>query len=146
MMLSFVAYLYSHVPQLASAVTLTAVLNPNQNSTQVTYEELHTVLINYPQNSEIATLFKDNAGEISITATSLPTENNKVNLAAMQKLVTYINQALSNTHSLVRVTAVNMKFIGDIRGYSSTQSNIAQRGNTHRLTKSSPSVSFFDPT
>jgi hypothetical protein len=126
-LLSFDLCLHSYAPQLASAVTLTTVLNPNQDTTQAAYEELHTVLINYPQNSEIATLFKNNAREIAITATSLPTENNKVNQAAMQNLVTYINQALSNIHSLVRATAVSMKFFGDIRDYSSSQSIVDQR-------------------
>ena len=45
----------------------------------------------------------------------------------MQNLVTYINQALSNIHSLVRATAVSMKFFGDIRDYSSSQSIVDQR-------------------
>ncbi|HJT47434.1 MAG TPA: hypothetical protein VJ729_04570 [Nitrososphaeraceae archaeon] len=113
--------------QLVLAVTLTAVINPNQDSTQATYEELHTVLVNYPQGSEIASLLKKNVGTIQITSTSLPTENNKINQAAMQNLVTNINQALSTSHSLTRATWATIKFIGDIRSYSATQSIVDQR-------------------
>ena len=118
---------YLYAPRLASAVTLTAVLNPNQDSTNATYEEIHTVLIDYPQNSQIATLLKNSPGRIAISATSLPTEQNKENAAAMQTFLEGINQALTNAHSNVQATSASLKFIADVKHYSSTESIVAQR-------------------
>ncbi|MFZ0328744.1 MAG: hypothetical protein WAL66_15725 [Nitrososphaeraceae archaeon] len=108
-------------------MTLTAVLNPNQDSTNATYEEIHTVLIDYPQNSQIATLLKNSPGRIAISATSLPTEQNKENAAAMQTFLEGINQALTNAHSNVQATSASLKFIADVKHYSSTESIVAQR-------------------
>jgi hypothetical protein len=34
-------------------------IDPNQDVTNVTYEEIHTVLIDYPQNSQVATLLQN---------------------------------------------------------------------------------------
>ena len=96
-------------------MTLTAVLNPNQDSTNATYEEIHTVLIDYPQNSQIATLLKNSPGRIAITATSLPTEQNKENAPAMQTFLDGINQALTNAHSNVQATSASLKFIADVK-------------------------------
>ena len=76
-MVFFVLHL-CYIPQLASSVTLTAVLNPSQDFTQADYEELHVLSINYPQNSEIGTLFKNNADKVTIAATSLSTEKNEI--------------------------------------------------------------------
>jgi hypothetical protein len=112
---------------LTSAVTLTAVLNPNQDSTNATYEEIHTVLIDYPQNSQIATLLQNSPSRITITATSLPTEQNKQNAAGMQTFLDGINQALTNAHSNVQATSATLKFIADIKHYSNTESIVAQR-------------------
>jgi hypothetical protein len=114
-------------PRSAFAVTLTAVLNPDQDSTNATYEEIHTVLIDYPQNSQIATLFKNSPNRIVITATSLPNEQNKKNAAAMQIFLDGINEALTNAHSNVQATSASLKFIADIKHYSSTESIVAQR-------------------
>jgi hypothetical protein len=117
----------SSIPQLASAVTLTAVLNPNQDSTNATYEEIHSVLVDYPENSQIATLFQHSPARITIIATSSPTQQNKQNAAAMQTFLDGINQALTNAHSNVQATSVSLKFIADIKHYSNTESIVAQR-------------------
>lgn len=124
---SVVLSLCLFIPQLTSAVTLTAVLNPNQDSTNATYEEIHTVLIDYPQNSQIATLLQNSPSRITITATSLPTEQNKQNAAGMQTFLDGINQALTNAHSNVQATSATLKFIADIKHYSNTESIVAQR-------------------
>jgi hypothetical protein len=118
---------YYCIPQLAAAVTLTAVLNPNQDVTNATYEEIHTVLIDYPQNSQVAALLQNSPARITITATSSPTEQNKQNAAAMQSFLDGINQALTNAHSNVQATTVSLKFIADIKHYSNTESIVAQR-------------------
>ena len=123
---------YSYLPnQLASAVTLTAVLNPNQDSTHATYEELHTMLVDYPPNSQIANLFKSNHdSRITITTSSSsppPSESSNKNAAAMQSLLSNINTELVNLHSTVTSTSINMKFIGDIKAYSDTESIVDQR-------------------
>ena len=94
---------YSYLPnQLASAVTLTAVLNPNQDSTHATYEELHIMLVDYPPNSQIANLFKSNHdSRITITTSSSsppPSESSNKNAAAMQSLLSNINTELVNLH------------------------------------------------
>jgi hypothetical protein len=115
------------VPRSTFAVTLTAVLNPDQDSTNATYEEIHTVLIDYPQNSQIATLFNNSPDRIIITATSSPTEQNKKNAAAMQTFLDGLNEALTNAHSNVQATSVSLKFIADVKHYSSTESIVAQR-------------------
>jgi hypothetical protein len=127
--LSFSVVLFSYmcIPRLASAVTLTAVLNPNQDSTNATYDELHSVLIDYPQNSQIATLLQNSPAKITVTATSLPTEQNKENAVAMQTFLGGINQALTNAHSNVQATSATLKFIADIKHYSKTESIVAQR-------------------
>jgi hypothetical protein len=125
--LSIVLSSCSCIPQLASAVTLTAVLNPNQDFTNATYEEIHSVLVDYPQNSQVATLFQHSPARITITATSSPTEQNKQNAAAMQTFLYGINQALTNARSNVQATSVSIKFIADIKHYSNTESIVAQR-------------------
>jgi hypothetical protein len=124
---SVVLSLCLYIPQLAHAVTLTAVLNPNQDSTNATYDEIHTVLIDYPQNSQIATFLQNSPARITITATSLPTEQNKQNAAAMQTFLDGINQAFTNAHSNVQATSASLKFIADIKHYSNTESIVAQR-------------------
>ena len=116
-----------YAPRSASAVTLTAVLNPNQDSTNATYDELHTILIDYPQNGQIAALLKNSPDRIVVTATSLPSEQNKKNAAAMQTFLDGINKALTNGHSNVQATSATLKFIADINHYSSTESIVAQR-------------------
>ena len=118
---------YLYIPQQALGVTLTAVLNPNQDSTNASYQEIHTVLIDYPQNSQIASLLKNSPHRIDLNATSLPTEQNTQNGAAMQSLLNDINQALTNVHSSVQATSATLNFIADISDYSSTESIIAQR-------------------
>ena len=119
--------IFLNLPHLALAVTLTAVLNPNQDSTNASYQEIHTVLLDYPQNSQIANLLKNSPHRIEINASSLPTEQNNQNAAAMQSLLNEINQALTNMHSSVQASSVTLNFIADIRDYSSTESVIAQR-------------------
>jgi hypothetical protein len=108
-------------------VTLTTVLNPDGDSTNATYAEIHTVLIDYPQNSQISTLFKNSPDRIAITATSLPTEQNKKNAAAIQTFLDGINEALTNAHSNVQATSATLKFIADVKHYSDTESIVAQR-------------------
>jgi hypothetical protein len=87
----------------ASAVTLTTVLNPDGDLAKASYQELHTVSVQYPVNSEIATLFKQSPKTVHIRASSemlanLPQENT----VAMRKLIDQVNRDFANKKSLVR--------------------------------------------
>lgn len=109
-----------------SAVTLEAVLNPDVNHTVLGYNELHTVMINYPEGSKLSQLFNSATERISINA-STSDSRIKSNQEAMKTLVENINRELANRNTLVRASAVNMTMITDVKRLSSTSSIVAQR-------------------
>jgi hypothetical protein len=127
------SYLCLH-HQSASAVTLTAVLNPNQDSTHATYEELHTLLVDYPPSGQIANYFKSSPDTSIViraaTSSSLPSPqsgNSNKNALALQNLLSNINTELTNLKSTVTATSISINFTGDIKTYSNTESVVDQR-------------------
>ncbi len=111
---------------LVYAVTLTSIINPESSTTIINYQESHPSVFNYPQNSNLANLFKQLPHRISINASSLNSDNRNNNMA-MQNLLKSINEQFQHADSIVRATGVNVSFIADIRQFSNIETSIDQR-------------------
>lgn len=118
----------SFLQRPASAVTLQAILNPDKNHTVLEYNELHTVLVNYPKDSKVAQLFSKAMPKISVNASTF-VDSNKVkgNQEAMNRLLASVNREMAKKNTLVRAGSVNMTFIAEVKRYSDTSSIVAQR-------------------
>ena len=113
-----------------NAVTLTSIINPESSSTTINYQESHPTIFNYPENSNLANLFKQLPHRISINASSSNSDirnNNNDNEMAMQNLLKSINTQFQHANSITHATGVNVSFIADIRQFSNTQTSIDQR-------------------
>ncbi len=108
-------------------MTLTSIINPESATTIINYQESHPTVFNYPENSNLANLFKQIPHRISINASSFNLDNQNINTVAMQNLLKSINAQFQHANSVVRATGVNVSFIADIRQFSNTETSIDQR-------------------
>ena len=113
---------------LAYAVTLTSLINPDSSTTTVNYQESHPMQFNYPANSHLLYFLNNLPQRISINASTMDSANqNKNNTLAMQNLLKLINEQFQSKSSIVRATSANVSFIADIKQFSNTETSVDQR-------------------